>query len=423
MEKLFDAYEKKNIAEFKKNLENIKNPHEFNYIRKKNRNILELICEYGTLSDNIYLELILQHGADPNHKNMAGHHILSNCFNRRFNNIRMFELLLEYGANINYTKDAGYALHSICINGFDSNYLEAVKLAMKFGAYNCFLFKHYSLGSMKTIDVCKMLISPYCSTNGFGNSENPYITQCIITLLEQYSPIIMSYQGIRKNKLAEVERLRLAEVERLRSVEVERLRLVEVERLRLADIERLRLAEVERLRLVNVERLRLVNVERLRLADIERLRLADIERLRLADIERLRLVDVERLRLAEVERLRLAEVERLRLADIEKLRLVDVEKFKSPEIEQSELKKNEEESFALLSLAIKNLEFLCQNENVPDDLKSTVNNMTSQLLIKVGQKMPKHILDTLEIPDEYKHIIDSKDNFIAFWEKNEILNE
>ena len=391
MEKLFDAYEKKNIAEFKKNLENIKNPHEFNYIRKKNRNILELICEYGTLSDNIYLELILQHGADPNHKNMAGHHILSNCFNRRFNNIRMFELLLEYGANINYTKDAGYALHSICINGFDSNYLEAVKLAMKFGAYNCFLFKHYSLGSMKTIDVCKMLISPYCSTNGFGNSENPYITQCIITLLEQYSPIITSYQGIRKNKLAEVERLRLAEVERLRSVEVERLRLVEV--------------------------------ERLRLADIERLRLADIERLRLADIERLRLVDVERLRLAEVERLRLAEVERLRLADIEKLRLVDVEKFKSPEIEQSELKKNEEESFALLSLAIKNLEFLCQNENVPDDLKSTVNNMTSQLLIKVGQKMPKHILDTLEIPDEYKHIIDSKDNFIAFWEKNEILNE
>ena len=42
--------------------------------------------------------------------------------------------------------------------------------------------------------------------------------------------------------------------------------------------------------------------------------------------------------------------------------------------------------------------------------------MTTQLLIKGGQNMSRETLDTICIPDEYKHLIESSDTIIPFWE-------
>ena len=42
--------------------------------------------------------------------------------------------------------------------------------------------------------------------------------------------------------------------------------------------------------------------------------------------------------------------------------------------------------------------------------------MTSQLLIKTGQQMPKEILDKINIPEEYNHLINHEDDIVAFWE-------
>ena len=256
---LFTVFANNNIESFKEYLKN-STPSKLNYDKNnKSKNIMEIICQSNTNDADIYLELILKHGADPNIKKSCGYHILSDIQNKQFSNIRIFELLLEYGANINYMSTPGLFLHNAAIN----DHLDAVKLAMKFGAKNDYLYSHYSLGKMTTVNVCKMTISPEHAKYGFRGSSNPYITQCIITLLENYVPINVSYQDIRKTQVLKIdaERQRLAEIERLRLVDIEKKRQEQLqiesekkrqEQLRI-DAERQRLAEIERLRLVDIE--------------------------------------------------------------------------------------------------------------------------------------------------------------------------
>ena len=164
---------------------------------------------------------------DPNRLNKNGHHLLVCCFNNNFKNIKIFELLLEYGANINFMKESGKCLHQICINGFDFNHLSAVQIAMKYGAKNDFKFKHWNLGLLSTVQVCNMLISPLGPANGFRTSPNPSITQSIINLLNNYSPIQISYCKTREDKLKYIseENKKLVEINRLAEIERNRLKV------------------------------------------------------------------------------------------------------------------------------------------------------------------------------------------------------
>ena len=42
--------------------------------------------------------------------------------------------------------------------------------------------------------------------------------------------------------------------------------------------------------------------------------------------------------------------------------------------------------------------------------------MTSQLFIKVGQKMPRDVLEKIKIPEEYNDLVNYKNDIKAFWE-------
>jgi hypothetical protein len=311
----------------------------------------------------------------------------------------------------------------------------AVLLAMKYGAKNDFIQKHWALGSMRTIDVCRILISPNASANGFRNSANYQITTDVINLLAGYQPNGVSYQTVRQNKMqvvniekqaqqAELEKQRLADLEKQRLADLERQRLADLEKQRLAIIEQQRLANLERQRLADLEKQRLADLEKQRLADLEKQRLDDLEKQRLADLEKQMLSDLEKQRLADLEKQRLAEQQRLDELEKQKLAKQQAEIERQLEIERLRLleeltlheeQKSESEALSLLALAIKNLEYLAGND-VPDNLRAVITNMTSQLLIKAGQKMPAATMNKLDIPDEYKHLINCKDVIQPFWE-------
>ena len=393
---LHTAYTNNDVIGFKRILDEMKDHSRLNYATEQNRTILWHICNTINEVTHIFLELVLKCGVDPNVLNASRHHILSCIYNNQFRNIRVFELLLEYGANINFMQTSGKPLHDVCLNAdtFANGYM-AVLLAMKYGAKNDFIQKHWALGSMRTIDVCRMLISPNASANGFRNSANYQITTDVINLLAGYKPNGVSYQTVRQNKMQVVNIEKQAQ-----QAELEKQRLADLEKQRLADLERQRLADLEKQRRAIIEQQRLDNLERQRLADLEKQRLADLEKQRLA--EQQRLDELEKQKLAEQQ----AEIERQ--LEIERLRLLE-------ELTLHEEQKSESEALSLLALAIKNLEYLAGND-VPDNLRAVITNMTSQLLIKAGQKMPAATMNKLNIPDEYKHLINCKDVIQPFWE-------
>jgi hypothetical protein len=336
----------------------------------------------------------------------------------------MFELLLTYGANVDYCKEPGQHLHNMCINGDTYNSIPAISLAIKFGAKKCYMLKHNSLGNMSTIQVCQMLISPSHASYGFRSSCNHGITQTIINMLNGYSYVPVSYSTIRAATLATV-----ASEERaieINNKQIEQDKILAIERDRLAQLERDRLAQLERDRLAQLERDRLAQLERDRLAQIERDRLAQIERDRLAQIERDRLAQIERDRLAQIERDRLAQIER----DTNEISYITNTKRFDEQISQTnmdincatilnqdEIEKKNTIGLSFLALAVSNLEYLFHNNtNIPDNLKNIISDMTTQLLIKGGQNVSRETLDALCIPDEYKHLIESSDTIIPFWE-------
>jgi len=446
---MIEAFDKRDITSFTNIINELKQASDIDYVKYNNRTILETICLRCEPGDEHFLEKILRRGANPNILTSDKYHILSLIANNQYKNIRMFELLLTYGANVDYCKEPGYHLHNMCINGDTYNSIPAISLAIKFGAKKCYMQKHHSLGNMSTIQVCQMKISPNHATYGFSSSRNHGITQTIIDMLNGYSYVQVSYSTIRADKLASVASERaieiknekdkqdkILEIERKRKEDIDRIRRDENERKRLSDI---RIAELERDRLAQLELLRIAKNERDRLAQIERDRLAQIERDRLAQIERDRLAQIERDRLAQIERDRLAQIENGNIAMIEQtIKLIDANEISSIAnthrfdeqikqtnmdincatiINQAEIEQKDTIGLSFLQLAVSNLEYLFHNNtNVPNNLKNIISDMTTQLLIKAGQNMSRETLHNICIPDEYKHLIESSDTIIAFWE-------
>lgn len=398
---LYTTYSNNDFNGFKKIIDEMKDYGKLNYAAEKNTTILWAICDRIRENTDSFLELILRCGADPNTLNSNRNHVLSCTYNNNFKNIRVFELLLEYGANINFMKESGKPLHDICINAdINNNGYMAVLLAMKYGAKNNFIQNHWSIGSMGTIDVCRMIVSPMAKANGFRNSANHQITTDVINLLARYQPCAESYQIIRQNKL------KLVNLERHeQQIVVEKQRLADQEKQRLADLEKQRLADLEKQRLAIIEQQRLANLEKQRLAKLEKQRLADLEKQKMADLEKQKMADLEKQKMVDLKKQQ-AEIDRQ--LEIERLKILE-------EMKSHEEQKNESEALSLLALAIKNLEYL-SGTDVPDNLRSVVGNMTSQLLIKAGQKMPIETMSKLDIPNEYKHLVNCKNDIQAFWE-------
>jgi ankyrin repeat protein len=127
-----------------------------------------------------------------------------------------------------------------------------------------------------------------------------------------------------------------------------------------------------------------------------------------------KILEIERDRLAQIERDRLAQIEHDRLAQIESDRLAQIELLR---IENNNISMIEQHGLSFLALAVSNLEYLFHNgTTIPENLKNIISDMTTQLLIKAGQNISLKTLDTLCIPDEYKHLIESSDTIIPFWE-------
>jgi hypothetical protein len=156
-------------------------------------------------------------------------------------------------------------------------------------------------------------------------------------------------------------------------------------------------------------------------------------------IERERLVQIENDRIAMIERERLAQIERDNIAMIEQtIKLIDeneigmitnTQHFDEQTSQnavvincatitnQAETENKNTVGLSFLALAVSNLEYLFHNNtNIPDNLKHIISDMTTQLLIKAGQNMSRETLDTICIPDEYKHLIESSETIIPFWE-------
>jgi hypothetical protein len=438
---MFEAFNRRDLTSFTNIINELKQASDINYVKNKNKTILETICLRCDPGDEHFLEKILRRGADPNILTSDKYHILSHFANNQYKNIRMFELLLTYGANVDYCKEPGYHLHNMCINGDTYNSIPAISLAIKFGAKKCYMYKHYSLGNMSTVQVCQMLISPNCTAHGFRSSSNHGITQTIINMLNGYSYVQVSYSNTRASTLAIVASERAIEIknekdkqdkilaiERKRNEDIERIRRDENERKRLSDIKN---AELERDRHAQIELLRQVQIERERLATIERERLATIERERLATIERERLATIERERLATIERDNIAMIEQtIKLIDENEISSITNTQHFDEQISQNAVvincatntnqAKTENKNkvgLSFLALAVSNLEYLFHNNtNIPDNLKHIISDMTTQLLIKAGQNMSRETLDTIHVPDEYKHLIESSDTIIPFWE-------
>lgn len=439
---MFEAFDRHDLKSFTNIINELKHASDIDYVKYKNRTILETICLRCDPDDEHFLEKILKRGANPNILTSDKYHILSHIANNKYKNIRMFELLLTYGANVDYCKEPGHHLHNMCINGDTYNSIPAISLAIKFGAKKCYIQKHYSLGNMSTVQVCQMLISPNCTAHGFRSSSNHGITQTIINMLNGYSYVPVSYSNTRATTLAIVASERAIEIKNEKDKQD---KILEIERKRIEDIERIRRDEDERKRLSDI---RNAELERDRLAQLEitrswpfreRERLVQIEHDRIAMIERERLVKIENDRIDMIERERLAQIERDNIAMIEQtIKLIDeneigmitnTQHFDEQTSQnavvincatitnQAEIKNKNTVGLSFLALAVSNLEYLFHNNtNIPDNLKHIISDMTTQLLIKAGQNMSRETLDTICIPDEYKHLIESSDTIIPFWE-------
>jgi hypothetical protein len=404
---MFEEYNRRNLPAFANKINELKDGEIDTVKNKQNETMLEVICSQCNPGDEHFLEIILRRGANPNSLTSSKFHMLSFFANNQYKNIKMFELLLNYGANVNYCAEPGKNLHDMCINGdCGHNYVEAIQLALRFGAKNCYLQKHYSLGNMSTIQVCQMLISPNGKTHGFRPSQNFGITQHIIHLLNSHVYVPISYLNIRSTKLAIIASERAIEI---KNKQLEQEKILSAER--------------ERIKQINL-------IESKRLSDI---RQAQVERDRLAQIERERLAQVERDRLAQVEQDRL---DNIALNEIQQtIKLIDANEMENTkhmqhfaeqmsqlavenkhDINQSEIEKNKT-GLSFLALAVSNLEYLFHNnENIPEKLKCLISDMTTQLLIKAGQYMTRETLDNIHIPIEYKHLIECNDAIVAFWE-------
>jgi len=420
---MFEAFDRRDIKSFTNIINELKQVSTLDYEKYKNKTILETICLQCDPGDEHFLEKILRRGANPNILTSDKYHILSLIVNNQYKNIRMFELLLTYGANVDYCKEPGYNLHNMCINGDTYNSIPAISLAIKFGAKKCYMQKHYSLGNMSTVQVCQMIISPNYAAYGFRSSCNHGITQTIINMLNGYSYVPVSYSTIRAATLATVASERTIEI---KNKQIEQDKILAIERKRIEDIERIRRDENERKRLSDIKN-----------AELERNRLAQLELLRIAESDRL--AQIERDRLEQIERDRLAQIENGNIAIIEQtIKLIDANEISSIAnthrfdeqikqtnmdincatiINKAEIENKNAYGLSFLALAVSNLEYLFHNDStIPDNLKNIISDMTTQLLIKGGQNMSRETLDTVCIPDEYKHLIESSDTIIPFWE-------
>lgn len=92
------------------------------------------------------------------------------------------------------------------------------------------------------------------------------------------------------------------------------------------------------------------------------------------------------------------------------------EEEKAVRIAQTQ-EKDIQEGTAYLYLAIQNLEYLhsCQTI-IPKNLRASLEKMTYELLIKVGQKIPKELLLKMNIPQKFLPLIMTKEKIKTFWE-------
>ena len=357
---MFEAFDRRDIKYFTNIINQLKQASDIDYVKYNNKTILETICLRCDPGDEHFLEKILRRGANPNILTSDKYHILSLIANNQYKNIRMFELLLTYGANVDYCKEPGQHLHNMCINGDTYNSIPAISLAIKFGAKKCYMLKHNSLGNMSTIQVCQMLISPSHASYGFRSSCNHGITQTIINMLNGYSYVPVSYSTIRAATLATV-------------------------------------ASEERAIEINNKQ-----IEQDKILAIERDRLAQLERDRLAQIER--------------DTNEISYITNTKSFD-EQISQTNMDINCATILNQDEIEKKNTIGLSFLALAVSNLEYLFHNNtNIPDNLKNIISDMTTQLLIKGGQNVSRETLDALCIPDEYKHLIESSDTIIPFWE-------
>ena len=398
---MFELFERRDIKSFTNIINELKQASDIDYVKYKNKTILETICLRCDPGDEYFLEKILRRGANPNILTSDKYHILSLIVNNQYKNIRMFELLLTYGANVDYCKEPGQHLHNMCINGDTYNSIPAISLAIKFGAKKCYMLKHNSLGNMSTIQVCQMLISPNHSAYGFRSSCNHGITQTIINMLNGYSYVPVSYSTIRAATLATVASERAIEIN---NKQIEQDKILAIERKLKEDIEQIRRDENERKRLSDI---RNAELERDRLAQLKRDRLAQIENVNIAMIEKtIKLIDTNEI----------SYITNTKRFD-EQISQTNMDINCATIINQEEIKKKNTIGLSFLALAVSNLEYLFHNNtNIPDNLKNIISDMTTQLLIKGGQNMSRETLDTICIPDEYKHLIESSDTIIPFWE-------
>ena len=396
---MFEEYNRRNLPAFANKINELKDGEIDTVKNKQNETMLEVICSQCNPGDEHFLEIILRRGANPNSLTSSKYHMLSFFANNQYKNIKMFELLLNYGANVNYCIEPGKNLHDMCINGdCGPNYVEAIQLALRFGAKNCYLQKHYSLGNMSTIQVCQMLISPNGKTHGFRSSQNFGITQHIIHLLNSHVYVPISYLNMRSTKLAIIASERAIEI---KNKQLEQDKILSAERERIKQINLIESKRLSDIRQAQVERERLAQIERERLAQVEQDRLDNIA---LNEIQQtIKLIDAN-------------EMENTKHMQhfAEQMSQLAVEN--KHDINQSEIEKNKT-GLSFLSLAVSNLEYLFHNnENIPEKLKCLISDMTTQLLIKAGQYMTRETLDNIHIPVEYKHLIECNDAIVAFWE-------
>ena len=406
---MIEAFDKRDITSFTNIINELKQASDIDYVKYNNRTILETICLRCEPGDEHFLEKILRRGANPNILTSDKYHILSLIANNQYKNIRMFELLLTYGANVDYCKEPGYHLHNMCINGDTYNSIPAISLAIKFGAKKCYMQKHHSLGNMSTIQVCQMKISPNHATYGFSSSRNHGITQTIIDMLNGYSYVQVSYSTIRADKLASVASERAIEIKNEKDKQD---KILEIERKRKEDIDRIRRDENERKRLSDI---RIAELERDRLAQLELLRIAKNERDRLAQIENGNIAMIEQT-IKLIDANEISSIANTHRFD-EQIKQTNMDINCATIINQAEIEQKDTIGLSFLQLAVSNLEYLFHNNtNVPNNLKNIISDMTTQLLIKAGQNMSRETLHNICIPDEYKHLIESSDTIIAFWE-------
>ncbi len=403
---LFKLYDVDNIKSFEKNLEECKNLASLRNIKnEKHQNLLEHIINSRSTHSIGYVELLLKYEFDPNRKTSQNYHLLSILVNRfaifTSSDVSMLKLLLHYGANVNFSDNI---LRTACLCEKNPYLVETVTLLLEFGVKNNYIFKHYSIGNMSLLDTCKMSLRSDCTNYGFRYSSNLSGTQQIINLLSNYVPKNIPYEEIRKTAI-NYEILKRSE--RIAAKKQQQIYLDN-----LAKIEKNKIAQIEKDRITQIEKDRVAKIEKDRIAQIEKDRIAQIEKDRIIQIEKDRFAEIEKEILAKIEQKRLAKIEKEILEKIERERL----NFRTNEYDEKS-DKNESEASAYFVLAINNLEYLHSvNNNIPENLRVALNSMTAQLLIKAGQKMPQDSLNKLNIPPEYKYLIEHTNDIKAFWE-------